>query len=143
MNQSEETVLLPLDHPLLSRIGRVADEEGIEAFVVGGYVRDHFLGKKVEDLDVVVLGDGIAFARSVARALGGETVVAFERFGTAMVPHEGGKLEFVGARTEVYDPASRDPRVGKGTSPGRPPPARLHGQRHGRLAQSGDVRPPP
>jgi poly(A) polymerase len=115
VSQSEETVLLPLDHPILSRIGRVADGEGIEAFVVGGYVRDHFLGKRVEDLDVVVLGDGIAFARSVARELGGETVVAFERFGTAMVPHEGGKLEFVGARTEVYDPESRDPLVRKGT----------------------------
>ncbi len=106
---------IALEHPLLATIGVVADRVGTEAFVVGGYVRDLLLGRGGGDIDVLVMGDGIAFARAAAREMGAETVVAFERFGTAMVPVAGGKVEFVGARKERYDPLSRNPSVAPGT----------------------------
>ncbi len=102
-------------HPLLPQIGRIADQAEVEAYVVGGYVRDLLLGRGDQDVDIVVLGDGIAFARRVARSLGINTVVAFERFGTAMIPVPGGKVEVVGARREVYNSGSRDPEVAAGT----------------------------
>ncbi len=102
-------------HPLLPQIGRIADQAEVEAYVVGGYVRDLLLGRGDQDVDIVVLGDGIAFARRVARSLGINTVVAFERFGTAMIPVPGGKVEVVGARREVYSSGSRDPEVAAGT----------------------------
>ncbi len=107
--------ILELSHPLLPEIGRIADETGIRAYVVGGYVRDLLLGRRDQDIDIVVQGDGIAFARRVARSLGINSVVAFERFGTAMIPIAGGKVEVVGARTEVYRSGSRDPDVAAGT----------------------------
>jgi poly(A) polymerase len=112
---SNEAEQITLDDPLLARIGAVADEQGLEAYVVGGYVRDALLGKGDNDVDVVVIGDGVAFARSVAARLGVSRVVAYEKFGTAMVPLEKGKLEFVGARKERYRSESRKPQVTGGT----------------------------
>jgi putative nucleotidyltransferase with HDIG domain len=106
---------IELTHPLLAAIGAVADRRETEIYVVGGYVRDLLLGKAVNDIDVLVMGDGVAFAREVARELGLHPVVPFERFGTAMVPVDQGKLEFVTARKEQYDPASRKPAVERGT----------------------------
>ncbi len=113
MQSKRDTV--PLTHPLLKRIGAIADREQIEAYVVGGYVRDLLLGKTDADMDVVVVGDGIAFAQQVAGAIGARNVVTFERFGTAMVPHGGGKIEFVGARREAYEAGSRKPNVQGGS----------------------------
>lgn len=106
---------IPLENQLLKRIGELADAAHVEAYVVGGYVRDLLLGTGEKDVDVLILGDGVAFARRVADALGVDTVVTYERFGTAFIPLGGGKVEFVGARKEVYDPASRNPRVEMGT----------------------------
>lgn len=106
---------IELHQPLLAKIGAVADQRETEIYVVGGFVRDLLLGKSVNDLDVLVMGDGVAFAREVARELGLHPVVPFERFGTAMIPLEQGKLEFVTARKEQYDPASRKPSVERGT----------------------------
>ncbi len=107
--------ILSLQHPLLARVGALADTHGTEVYVVGGYVRDLLLEKQVQDIDILVMGDGVAFARAVAHNLGIETVVAYERFGTAMIPLTGGKLEFVGARKETYAAASRKPDVVPGT----------------------------
>jgi poly(A) polymerase len=107
--------ILPLRHPLLARIGALADTHGAEIYVVGGYVRDLLLEKQVQDIDILVMGDGVAFARTVAHDLGIETVVAYERFGTAMIPLAGGKVEFVGARKETYAADSRKPDVVPGT----------------------------
>jgi tRNA nucleotidyltransferase/poly(A) polymerase len=104
-----------MSHPLLAHIGRIADEAELQAYVVGGYVRDLLLGVQGRDIDIMVLGDGIQFARTVARILGIDTVVTFERFGTAMIPLEGGKLEFVGARKESYQSDSRNPSVQAGS----------------------------
>lgn len=106
---------IELTHPLLQTIGALADELKIEAYVVGGYVRDVLLGLGDKDIDILVIGDGVKFARAVARKVGAPTVVTYERFGTAMVPYEGGKIEFVGARKEYYDPESRKPVVVVGT----------------------------
>jgi len=106
---------LEISNPLLQTIGALADERGIQTYVVGGFVRDFLLGLGDKDIDILVIGDGVAFAKEVAKKLGTETVVAFERFGTAMVPYRGGKVEFVGARTEHYASDSRKPVVGIGT----------------------------
>lgn len=102
---------ITISHPLLHRIGAVADRTGTTIYVVGGYVRDLVLGTEVQDIDILVMGDGIAFAHEVARELSIGTVVTYERFGTAMIPVGDGKLEFVGARKEKYTEESRKPDV--------------------------------
>ena len=104
-----------LTHPLLRSIGTLADRLGREVYVVGGYVRDLLLARECQDIDILVMGDGVAFARSVAADLGIGAVVTFERFGTAMLPMPQGKLEFVGARKEKYGEQSRKPDVTPGT----------------------------
>jgi putative nucleotidyltransferase with HDIG domain len=100
---------------ILTRVGAVADREGIAVYVVGGFVRDHLLGKEVKDTDIVVLGDGVEFAKIVAKELGRTNLVLFENFGTAMLPLDDRKLEFVGARKESYRKDSRKPRIEHGT----------------------------
>ena len=106
---------IDISHPLLAQIGAIADEAGLEVYVVGGYVRDLLLGASDRDIDILVMGDGVAFARTVAGRLGIRTVVTYEQFGTAMVPVENGKVEFVGARKERYRSSSRNPQVSIGT----------------------------
>jgi poly(A) polymerase len=106
---------LPLSLSLLRTIGETADQAGVDVYIVGGYVRDMFLGVEGHDIDIVVMGDGVAFARKVAERLAIHTVVTFEQFGTAMMPCEGGKVEFVGARKEKYSAGSRKPHVTVGT----------------------------
>ncbi len=107
---------LEITSDVILKIGRLADREGIEAYLVGGYVRDNLLGKSVTDIDIMVVGDGIAFARKVAEHLGRREVVAFEAFGTAMLPMGDGKLEFVSAREESYDADSRKPHTRRATA---------------------------
>lgn len=99
----------------LQKIGSIADRHSVEAYVVGGYVRDLLLGKEVNDIDIVVIGDGVEFAKNVAKEIGNAKVVTFEKFGTAMLPYDGGKIEFVGARKESYSRSSRKPDVIVGT----------------------------
>lgn len=107
---------IPLAHPVLPQIGALADRLGIGVFVVGGYVRDTLLGLLDSDVDILVMGDGVAFAQAFAREWGeGARVVPFERFGTAMLPLPSGKVEFVGARKESYAVGSRRPAVSAGT----------------------------
>ncbi len=106
---------LEITNTYLKKIGSVADEQGIEAYVVGGYVRDKLLGKEVNDIDIVVVGSGVEFARSVAERMGKRKIVTYEKFGTAMLPTEGGKIEFVGSRKESYNRDSRNPVVEVGT----------------------------
>lgn len=107
--------VIDIDDSLLRRIGAIADESGVEAYVVGGYVRDAMLGKRVKDVDIVVVGDGIAFAKAVAAKFGIQNVVVYEKFGTAMLPMGEGKVEFVAAREESYDRGSRKPTVREAT----------------------------
>jgi len=110
-----QTDHIDLSNPVLETIGRIADRESAEVYVVGGYVRDFLLGLGDRDIDVLVIGDGVEFARIVARELGQDSVVTFERFGTAMVPLKQGKIEFVTARSESYPTDSRKPQVKSGT----------------------------
>ncbi len=103
---------LGLDNKLFSRLGRTADETGVELYVVGGYIRDRFLKRSGDkDIDFVVVGDGPAFAEKAAAALGAKKVAVYKRFGTAMIRHRGITLEFVGARSESYRGNSRKPQV--------------------------------
>ena len=111
----KKTEILLLADPVLEHIGRIADEHGIKAYVVGGYVRDLMLKRKVKDIDIVVIGDGIAFAKVVASALHRKNIVVYEKFGTAMLPLDSCTIEFVGARKESYSESSRKPDVVGGT----------------------------
>ena len=88
---------------------------GVEAYVVGGYVRDYYLHRPSTDIDVVVVGSGVDVAEELARELGGAKVSVFRHYGTAMVKWRGTEVEFVGARRESYTPESRNPQVEPGT----------------------------
>ena len=105
---------MPLSNPIFRRISRLADEQGVQAFVVGGYVRDHYLHRKCTDIDVVVVGSGIEIAEALGRELRTKVSV-FKTFGTAMLRADGLEVEFVGARKESYSPDSRKPHVEDGT----------------------------
>jgi poly(A) polymerase len=109
----ESLKYIEIENEMLKQIGSIADELRIEAYVVGGFVRDKILGKEVKDIDILVIGDGIAFAKSVAKKINQKNVVTYENFGTAMLPLEDGKIEFVGAREESYARDSRKPVVTK------------------------------
>ncbi|HYG19260.1 MAG TPA: HD domain-containing protein [Ohtaekwangia sp.] len=105
-----------LEHKIFRTIGAEADRLGLEAYVVGGYVRDLILKRPSKDIDFVCVGSGISLATQVARALGPEVHVnIFKNFGTAQLHHEGLDLEFVGARKESYRTESRKPVVEDGT----------------------------
>lgn len=99
----------------LRSIGQLADELRLNAYIVGGYVRDFLLGKEVQDVDVVVVGNGIEFAKRVADKFGDNKIVVYEKFGTAMLHSGRLKIEFVGARKESYSKDSRNPVVEAGS----------------------------
>ncbi len=92
-------------------IGQEGEKADYETYIVGGIVRDAFMGKTITDLDVVVIGDAVAFAERIAKRLKAGPVVKFEQFGTAMIPHEPFRIEIVTARKEVYQKESRKPDV--------------------------------
>ncbi|MEI7662579.1 MAG: HD domain-containing protein [Bacteroidota bacterium] len=106
-----------LTNPIFKVISLVADEMQIQAFVIGGFVRDLLLKRdNKQDIDIVVLGSGIDFAQMVAAKLDGDIQVKyFRNFGTAMLNYHGWKVEFVGARRESYRRNSRKPIVEDGT----------------------------
>jgi poly(A) polymerase len=103
-----------LDHAIFKLVSNTARELGVRAFVIGGYVRDCFLGIPNDDIDIVVEGSGIALAEAVAAKCGAKVSV-FRNFGTAMLKYKGIEVEFVGARRESYDRNSRKPVVEDGT----------------------------
>lgn len=97
-------------------IGEVADSLGREVYVVGGYVRDQFLGRDSSDYDFVTVGSGIELAKAVATALGHKAHLSvFANYGTAQVKINTIELEFVGARKESYTRDSRNPIVEDGS----------------------------
>lgn len=108
-----------INHKIFKKISAVADEMGVEAYVVGGYVRDSLLKRPSVDIDVVVLGSGIEVANRVAKVLDPSMPVkVFKNFGTAMFYFRGEKnweVEFVGARKESYRLDSRKPIVEDGS----------------------------
>lgn len=102
--------------PVFHKISETADELGLECYVVGGYVRDIFLQRLSKDIDVVVVGSGIAMAEALAAKLGrGAHLSVFKNFGTAQLKYKGTEVEFVGARKESYTHDSRKPIVEDGT----------------------------
>jgi len=103
-----------VDRPVFRIVSDVAAERGVRAFVIGGYVRDCFLGRNNDDIDIVVEGSGIDFARAVGEKTG-SNVSYFKNFGTAMLRYHGAEIEFVGARKESYRRESRKPIVENGT----------------------------
>ena len=103
-----------LDHKIFSIVSEVAQEQGVRAFVIGGYVRDCFLGRPSKDIDIVVEGSGIVLAEAVGERVR-SNVSVFKNFGTAMLRYHGIEVEFVGARKESYRRDSRKPIVEDGT----------------------------
>jgi poly(A) polymerase len=103
-----------LQHPVFNVIAKVADGMGVQAYAIGGFVRDIFLQRPSKDIDIVVLGNGIQFAEQVATQLKVKLAV-FKNFGTAMLKYRDIEVEFVGARKESYRSDSRKPIVENGT----------------------------
>lgn len=105
-----------LSHPIFHLISETADELGYECYVIGGYVRDLFLERPSNDIDVVVVGSGIAIAEALGKKLGKKAHLSvFRNFGTAQVKYKHLEIEFVGARKESYSHDSRKPIVEDGT----------------------------
>lgn len=105
-----------LDKDIFHLIGEAADELHLDCYVVGGYVRDIFLERPSNDIDVVVVGSGIKVADALRRKLGRKAHISvFKNFGTAQVKYKELEVEFVGARRESYSHDSRKPIVEDGT----------------------------
>jgi tRNA nucleotidyltransferase/poly(A) polymerase len=90
-------------------IGKLGEKLGRDVYVVGGYVRDLFLGLDIKEIDLMVVGDGIKFARSLADELKVKNIVPFKRFSTARIPYKNIPIEVAAARTETYSENSRNP----------------------------------
>jgi putative nucleotidyltransferase with HDIG domain len=105
-----------LNHLVFQKIGATADRLNMQAYVVGGFVRDILLKRNSKDIDFVCVGSGISLAEAVAKDLGPSVHVnVFKNFGTAQLKYEDLELEFVGARKESYRSESRKPIVEDGT----------------------------
>ena len=104
-----------LDHKIFAMISEVADELNVECYVIGGFVRDLFLQRKSEDIDVVVIGSGIELAEKLSKRIKGCKLSVFKNFGTAQIKWKNLEVEFVGARKESYRADSRKPIVEDGT----------------------------
>ena len=116
-NLSDDQLAKLLDKDIFHLIADAADNLEMECYVVGGYVRDLFLERPSNDIDVVVVGSGVLIAEQVKKVLGKRAHLSvFRNFGTAQVKlKDGTELEFVGARKESYNRNSRKPIVEDGT----------------------------
>ena len=94
---------------ILNVITLLSEKEKKEAYVVGGFVRDLIMQKKLNDIDIMVVGDGINYAKKIAEALGIKKIVPFEKFGTALIPGNKIQIEVASARSEEYLSNSRKP----------------------------------
>ena len=115
INKSHITKALEL--PAFAYVQKAADALQVEAYVIGGFVRDSFLGRETgSDIDIVAVGSGIALAKKVAEILPGKNQIqVFKNYGTAMIKFGDTQLEFVGARKESYTSDSRNPIVENGS----------------------------
>lgn len=105
-----------LTHPIFKTLADCANQLGVDAYVIGGFVRDIYLGRESKDIDVVTIGKGIELAELVHKQLGEEAHLSvFKNFGTAQVKINDLEIEFVGARRESYNRDSRKPIVEDGT----------------------------
>lgn len=106
-----------LKHPIFKIISKSANEIGVDAYAIGGFVRDFILQRgHAKDIDVVAIGDGIKLAKQVAKNLPTKPKVqVFKTYGTAMLMFDNIEIEFVGARKESYTQDSRNPAIENGT----------------------------
>ena len=106
-----------LETPFFTLLQETVEQQGVEAYLIGGFVRDLILQRnQKKDIDIVAVGSGIALAKAVQKKLkGAKPVQIFKNYGTAMIDWEGVSLEFVGARKESYSPESRNPEVVPGS----------------------------
>lgn len=109
-----KSLLQKISAPIFKILADTAQQTNTEIYVIGGFVRDIYLERPSKDIDVVVLGNGIAFAEKVGQKLK-TNVAVFKNFGTAMLKHADLEVEFVGARKESYRSDSRKPIVENGT----------------------------
>lgn len=114
---TQEEIVDRLDKPVFRMLSETADAVGMECYVVGGFVRDLFLQRPTGDIDVVVVGSGVAMAEAFADKVGRKRchLSVFRNFGTAQVKWRDTEVEFVGARRESYQRNSRKPIVEDGT----------------------------
>ncbi|HNP94468.1 MAG TPA: HD domain-containing protein [Cyclobacteriaceae bacterium] len=103
------------ENQVFKTVGQAAAGLGLDAYAVGGYVRDLILKRPSKDIDFVCVGSGISLATEVANRLGNARVTVYKNFGTAQINWQGYNLEFVGARKESYRTESRKPIVEDGT----------------------------
>lgn len=109
-------LLSKIDAKIFHTIGNLADELGLECYLIGGYVRDLLLDRGSKDIDVVVVGNGVAFAESLKKRLGrGSQLAVFKTYGTAQLKYNNTEIEIVGARKESYSHNSRNPIVEQGS----------------------------
>ena len=106
---------LTLQLPIFTELQQCADKLGLEAYVIGGYVRDLVLNRNSKDIDVVVVGDALPLAKAFANLHKQSDFAVFKNFGTAMVKTTDWEVEFVGSRKESYRTDSRKPTVSAGT----------------------------
>ena len=105
-----------LNHPVFKIIAETAEAMNIDAYVIGGWVRDLILDRPCKDIDIVAIGSGIELAENVAKKLGNNYHVhVYKNFGTAQIAYEDYNIELVGARKESYRAESRKPIVENGT----------------------------
>jgi len=112
-----------LDQPIYKHIlniaitsGNLGKKENIRVYAVGGVVRDLILGRTIHDIDLMVEGDGILFAKKLAISIGVKKIVPFEKFGTALIPNKLLQIEVASSRMEQYDSTSRKPSEVKSAS---------------------------
>ena len=96
---------------VLERAGRLAETINIECYTVGGFVRDLILDVPSKDVDIMVIGDGLDFARKLGKELGVPDIVEYGEFGTALIPYGEFLIEVASARSETYESGSRKPKV--------------------------------
>ena len=104
-----------LKHPVFKVASQIVTEKNLQAYVIGGFVRDLILERPSKDIDIVVVGNGLDLAKECARILRVNKVSVFENFGTAQFKYKDLDVEFVGARKESYRQDSRKPIVENGT----------------------------
>ena len=96
--------------------GDLGKKENIRVYIVGGVVRDLVLNNKIQDLDLMVEGEGILFAKKLANIIGVKKIVPYEKFGTALIPNKLFQIEVASSRSESYDDMSRSPSEVKDAS---------------------------
>lgn len=104
-----------IQHPVFKVVSQIISEKGLEAYVIGGFVRDLLLDRPSKDIDIVVVGNGLELAEETAKILRVKKVSLFKNFGTAQFNYKDLDVEFVGARKESYQEDSRKPAIEIGT----------------------------